>query len=486
MQRRPRAQIVPPKVRRQAVDLRPLLALRRARLQHRVVDRDVLALRILLRKHRSNSGVPYAAAIVSSSGAISGACSRIAFASVRALHRKIPPFHAKFPAARNCSAVCWSGFSRKRLTRRTGIASSAHSSGIDARPARCTRSRSPAASAARPAPRCSRPPPPACTPARDHLGKALHVRHHVVRRKDARAPSPARSSPAETPPARTPEPCCAPPARSEYAPAATVGSCSAIVLSSQLVRDHPDVARRRPPAAAASSVCWIIVRSPSSASTCLARARRLRGQNRVPLPPPESPAQTDMLRLLLIRFHRIRKADAAREALRIRSTRVRCTHLLARLSQLAKNSRIRSTPLSITSADTAYDSRMCSVVPNASPGTTTTCASLSSRAATSAADRDAALAEERAHIRIHIERALRHRAGQPRNRLEALQHAVAQLDVVRPHLRHALLRRRSARRSTPAAPCSPRSTCSATAACSSRAMIGFGPSAKPARQPVIA
>jgi hypothetical protein len=34
-----------------------------------------------------------------------------------------------------------------------------------------------------------------------------------------------------------------------------------------------------------ASVCWIIVSSPSSANTCLARDRRLRGQNRVPLPP---------------------------------------------------------------------------------------------------------------------------------------------------------------------------------------------------------
>src|SRR6185312_12827831 len=34
-----------------------------------------------------------------------------------------------------------------------------------------------------------------------------------------------------------------------------------------------------------STVCWIMERSPSSASTCLARARRERGQKRVPLPP---------------------------------------------------------------------------------------------------------------------------------------------------------------------------------------------------------
>src|SRR6185437_3761503 len=34
-----------------------------------------------------------------------------------------------------------------------------------------------------------------------------------------------------------------------------------------------------------SKVRWIMVRSPSSASTCFARAFRLRGQKRVPLPP---------------------------------------------------------------------------------------------------------------------------------------------------------------------------------------------------------
>src|ERR1017187_7723383 len=51
-----------------------------------------------------------------------------------------------------------------------------------------------------------------------------------------------------------------------------------------------------------------------------------------------------------------------------------------------KNSRIRWTPLSTTSPDTAYDRRICSAVPNASPGTTTTCASVSTFDATSAAD----------------------------------------------------------------------------------------------------
>src|SRR6185312_10192619 len=34
-----------------------------------------------------------------------------------------------------------------------------------------------------------------------------------------------------------------------------------------------------------STVHWIMVRSPSRARTCLARALRLRGQKRVPLPP---------------------------------------------------------------------------------------------------------------------------------------------------------------------------------------------------------
>jgi hypothetical protein len=37
--------------------------------------------------------------------------------------------------------------------------------------------------------------------------------------------------------------------------------------------------------ASRSTVCWIMLRSPSRTRTCLARARRLSGQNRVPLPP---------------------------------------------------------------------------------------------------------------------------------------------------------------------------------------------------------
>ena len=34
-----------------------------------------------------------------------------------------------------------------------------------------------------------------------------------------------------------------------------------------------------------ATVCWSIVDSPASRSNCLGRSRRLRGQNRVPLPP---------------------------------------------------------------------------------------------------------------------------------------------------------------------------------------------------------
>src|SRR5579885_1591004 len=44
MQRRPRSQIVPSKVRGQAVDVPVLLSLGRTRLKHSVVDADVLAL----------------------------------------------------------------------------------------------------------------------------------------------------------------------------------------------------------------------------------------------------------------------------------------------------------------------------------------------------------------------------------------------------------------------------------------------------------
>ena len=40
---------------------------------------------------------------------------------VRARQTKIPAFQAKLPAARNCSAVARSGFSRNWITRWTGI-----------------------------------------------------------------------------------------------------------------------------------------------------------------------------------------------------------------------------------------------------------------------------------------------------------------------------------------------------------------------------
>ncbi len=120
------------------------------------------------------------AAILSISGAISGACSRIAFASVRALHRKIPPFHAKFPAARNRSAVV-----PIRLLAKAPHPPHRHRSvrsGASSAPARHTRSRSRSASAARPAQRCSLPPPPARCPPRSPRQTRFHL-HHVVRRK---------------------------------------------------------------------------------------------------------------------------------------------------------------------------------------------------------------------------------------------------------------------------------------------------------------
>src|SRR5437899_2569290 len=48
----PRAEIVPAEITWDAVKVRPRLALRRSGLQHRVIDADVLALRIQLLEHR--------------------------------------------------------------------------------------------------------------------------------------------------------------------------------------------------------------------------------------------------------------------------------------------------------------------------------------------------------------------------------------------------------------------------------------------------
>ena len=73
--------------------------------------------------------------------------------------------------------------------------------------------------------------------------RQLHARRESPRRtaprspphgptERSRSPSPAPSSPAETPPAHMPAPYSAPPARSKYCSADTSGSCSAIVSAS--------------------------------------------------------------------------------------------------------------------------------------------------------------------------------------------------------------------------------------------------------------
>ena len=101
---------------------------------------------------------------------------------------------------------------------------------------------------------------------------------------------------------------------------------------------------------------------------------------------------------------------------------------------------MRSSPRSNSAFEVAYETRICSPVPKPSPGTVATCASRSSRPATSDARLHAAAPEERRNIRIDIERALRHRALHAGNRAQALHHVIAQLDVLAPHLLHALLR----------------------------------------------
>ena len=83
---------------------------------------------------------------------------------------------------------------------------------------------------------------------------------------------------------------------------------------------------------------------------------------------------------------------------------------------------------------------MCSVVPNASPGTTTTWASLSSFAARSAGGGDAAFADEFADVRVNVEGTLGNGTGEAGDGLEAFKDAVAEFDVVGTHFADALLR----------------------------------------------
>ena len=85
---------------------------------------------------------------------------------------------------------------------------------------------------------------------------------------------------------------------------------------------------------------------------------------------------------------------------------------------------------------------MCSDVPKASPGTTTTWASVRSRAARSEAVRMPPLPKKALHVGVDVEGAFRDGAGEAGDGLEAVEDRLAKLDVVGAHLGDALLRSR--------------------------------------------
>src|SRR6201996_7446880 len=198
----------------------------------------------------------------------------------------------------------------------------------------------------------------------------------------------------------------------------TSGSCFAIVSASRsLVMIHTCPSDTT--GFTRSSVFWIIVRSPSSDNPCFGCARRLRGQKRVPLPPARitaanSGCSADFSRLLppLPTLLQLTKKLADPFNALVDDLR---THCVRQANMLIGSERL-----------TWHRHNMC----------------LGQQPRRQLAGRlHPALTQERAHVRIHVERALRLRARQPRNRLESLKDTIAQPDVVSPHLLHALLAR---------------------------------------------
>src|SRR5260370_18168603 len=165
-----------------------------------------------------------------------------------------------------------------------------------------------------------------------------------------------------------------------------------------------------------STVCWIIVRSPSRASTCFARALRLRGQNRVPLPPARITGanfRSALLPSIGISLQLTQRCEVVPHPLHafidnIVRNGVRQPDMFHRSERLARH----NDNMRLTQQLRRQIGRRL----------------------------DATLANELAHIRIHIKRALPHSATQPRDGLETRQYLVSQLDIVGAKLCQTFLR----------------------------------------------
>ncbi len=108
-------------------------------------------------------------------------------------------------------------------------------------------------------------------------------------------------------------------------------------------------------------------------------------------------------------------------------------------SQFAMNSAIRVSPLSSSSIDVAYEIRMWSFVPNASPGTTATCAFSSSFTEKSIAVPNPAR-KRRRDIRIRVKRAARLGTTHAGNRPQPIDDEPSPFRIFAKHLPHGILR----------------------------------------------
>src|SRR3981081_1678286 len=174
----------------------------------------------------------------------------------------------------------------------------------------------------------------------------------------------------------------------------TSGSCSAIRSSSRsfvITQASAGLAT----AFNRSTVCWIIVRWPSRANTCFARAFRLRGQNRVPLPPARITGAnfcSALLPSIGISLQLTPRCEVVPHALHAFIYNI-VRHGVGQPNMFHRSERLPRNDDNMGFAQQLRCQIGCRL--------------------------DTTPADELAHVRIHVKGALRHSAAQPRDGLEA-------------------------------------------------------------------
>ena len=285
MQRRPRPQVIPPEIRRQAINIRPRLPLRRPPFQHRIVDRNALHLRVAFREHsRELRGSPGLRDLLERRHHIRRMFPNRVYQRLRppkknpAIPRKVPrhqePF-GRMPVRLLAKTLHPPG---GNVSRHTRTLLDVPVAGLH--PRRRNPQHHDVFSRRR-----------KLHAGRNHLGKPRSIGHPRGLKETPPSPSRGLRAPAKTPSARMPEPYSAASARSRSAPASTPEavprSCPQASRSSPPRRLPDAPPAPNAPASAESSSRRHPAQAPASPAPAGSAARTASHCHL-----PESPAQT--------------------------------------------------------------------------------------------------------------------------------------------------------------------------------------------------